>query len=344
MRKVTHLAMGLTVAAIAALLVDVGPAEARPGGGRGRGGPSASRGSHARPTQTAGNRGAAQAHQAQGGRAAQAAQSGAGPRAHGANPGPPRAGNDPQSLGQQQAAQQLRQQSAQRRQNRPGQANWQDRPAAANWQNGGQHPRNAQAWWNNYQNGPQPFSPAWYAQHPNAWHATHPYAGRWPVASVAVVGTWLGWAAVPQETYSSTTIYFDGEPVYTDESEAVAGQYDVDASPADVELPAGDWLPLGVYSLVTAPDQDPMQLVQLAVDRNGVVRGVYYDAVTNTSHNVVGSIDRDTQNAQWTLESNPDLAFQTGIDQLTQPTGVVEVTLPSGVQEWQLVRLANTPE
>ncbi len=313
MRIVNRPMLVLIAAAVAALLLDVSPSCARPGGGRGRSAPSASR-SHAGPTPAVGNHGPTQAHQQHNGPAAQAAQSGSRPQMAGPNHRPQRAGNHPQqSVLQRQAAQ-------------------------AHWQNRGQHHQNAQARWHNYQNGPQPFTPAWYAQHPNAWHTTHPHADQWAVASAAALGSWLGWATAPQESYSSTTIIYDDSPEVDD-----ADDY-VDASPADVELPAGDWLPLGVYSIVTAPDQPSMQLVQLAVDRNGVVRGVYYDAMTNTSHSVVGSIDRDTQQVQWTLESNPNLAFQAGIDQLTQPTGVVEVTLPGGDQEWQLVRLANTPE
>ena len=34
--------------------------------------------------------------------------------------------------------------------------------------------------------GPAPFSPAWYAQHPNAWQITHPHAGEAVVAVTAV--------------------------------------------------------------------------------------------------------------------------------------------------------------
>ena len=233
--------------------------------------------------------------------------------------------NPPQSAAQRQhAAQQMRQQSGQWPQNR-------------DWQARDQYRQNVQNRWNNHQNGPQPFTRAWYAQHPNAWHAAHPYAYQRAATTAAALGAWLGWAAAPQESSSSTTVIYDDTPNGVEETDIYTN-----ASPAEIVLPEGDWLPLGVYSIVTAPDQPSMQLVQLAVDRNGVVRGVYYDAMTNSTHSVVGSIDRATQRARWTLESNPNLSFTTGVEQLTQPDGMVEVMLPSGTRQWQLVRLADS--
>jgi hypothetical protein len=352
MRDVTRPTIVLIMAAVAAMLIDASPAYARRGGGGpGGGGPSAASrsGGHHGPTQTTGNHGAATGLRSGGHGPTAAGTAGANPPAVGADQQQLRsllrssgAGHGPQGLSgqpqpsnwQQQAAQQWRQHQAQWRQNHA---------TSGNWQAQGQPRQNAQAWWSNQQNGPQPFTPAWYAQHPNAWHVTHPYANGWAVATTAALSSWLGWAYASEPSYSSTTIVYEDAPEEEEASETVEQVY-VDASPSDVALPSGDWLPLGVYSLVASPDQPPMQIVQLSVDRQGVIRGVHYDAMTNTSQNVVGSLDRETQKAQWTLESNPNLAFRTGIDQLTQSEGIVEVSLPSGVQQWHLMRMENTSQ
>jgi hypothetical protein len=317
MRSVTRLMVLTVVAAVAALLLNVSAASGRPGGGHGRGGPSAARSGGHGPAQAAGSRNGAAGRQPGSGPAGPAAQ----------------AGRNPQEANwQQQAAQQLRQQAGQ----------WQQaQNPPANWQGRGRARQNAQAWWNNYQNGPQPFTPAWYTQHPQAWHVTHPYANEWAVATAAGLAGWLGWAyAAPPSSYSSTTILFDDVPVGPQETDTLAEVY-VDASPSDVVLPSGDWMPLGVYSLVGAPDRPPTQLLQLSVDRQGVIRGIYYDAVTDTSHNVIGSMSRNSQQAEWSLESNPNLAFRAAIDQLMQAEGVVEVSLPGGVEQWHLVRMED---
>jgi hypothetical protein len=326
MCKVTRLTIVLVVAAIAAMLIDASPTYARPGGH----GPS-----HHHPGQAAGHHSPAQGQHAQHGQPGPAGHPGPNPQPGQPGPqppqGPPWAHGPHQPPHGQQAGQPWHQPPAP----------WHGPHAPANWQG---HPhgwQNAQAWWNNYHHGPQPFTPAWYAQHPNAWHATHPYADEWAVATAAALGSWLGWAYAPEPSYSSTTIIYQDAPDAPDETDTLAEVY-TDASPSDVALPSGDWLPLGVYSLLAAPDLPPMQLVQLSVDRQGILRGVYYDVVTNTSHDVVGSLDADTHEAQWTLQSNPNLAFRAAVDQLTQPEGVVEVTLPGGVEQWHLVRMENT--
>ena len=62
--------------------------------------------------------------------------------------------------------------------------------------------QNAAAW-----TGPhgKPFSPQWYAAHPNVWKLTHPYAGAATVAvGAAAVARWFA-APYPYAGYSTTT-------------------------------------------------------------------------------------------------------------------------------------------
>jgi hypothetical protein len=82
-------------------------------------------------------------------------------------------------------------------------------------------------------------------------------------------------------------------------------------------------------------------MLQLAVNRQGELRGVYYDSITATSQNLSGRIDQSTQLAQWSLDSNPQITFRANLSQLTQPTGSIEVIQPAGAQQWRITRQEN---
>jgi hypothetical protein len=195
-----------------------------------------------------------------------------------------------------------------------------------NWQNQNRRRRNSVQSWALEFGGSTPFSIQWYEDHPQAWHHHHHHDDdAWKVATAAGVLAWLGWGAQPYVP-GPTVVY---EPIY------VEGQPQVVIDPN-----AGDWMMLGVYSLMTGPADDGTRLLQLAVDKQGHIRGNYYDSITNASHNVTGRIHQPSQQVQWTLDTNKQLLFFTPLSQLTQSQGVVYVKFPSGKQErWQLARM-----
>ena len=203
-----------------------------------------------------------------------------------------------------------------------GQNNWQTR----NWQGS----RNIQSWVKVFNNGPQPFSDKWYDDHPKAWQLQHNHAqwddDVWIVATTAGVAAWLGWGDYP---HGNTTVVYGYVP---------GGAHQVQIVDPNA---FGDWYPLGVFSLLTGPFDGGTRIVQLAIDRQGTIRGTYYDIITNTAHNVSGGIKRKSQRVYWSLNSNQAITFRAPLDQLTQPQGVVTVSLPGGEQQWQLIRLEN---
>lgn len=186
----------------------------------------------------------------------------------------------------------------------------------------------------------QPFTPSWYAEHPNAWQYTHPYAEWWAVAGVVGLSNWLGYSVAAGSSTAATTTTADatsttGTTSATAESSASAGTTAAAASPpSDLE-----WLPLGVYA--TAPKGAAQAHVyqQLAVSRKGELKGNYYDSISNTVQPVSGSIDRETRKAAWTVGKSGGATFETTLDALVKtPSGV---TMRSGdsVQEWELVQM-----
>jgi len=211
----------------------------------------------------------------------------------------------------------------------------------------GQFQQNAQTRANQFQGGTQPFTASWYAQHPNAWQATHPHAGAAAVASTAALAAWVGtgYYAPASSDGSDTTIVYQAAPEEAAPEASTPGTVAANAAPTATPQPANaeEWLPVGIYALATAKDAPALQMLQLVVDHQGTLRGVYYDSVTDTSHNVVGTLNPSTQVAQWRLESNSQTTFQAPLQELTQPSGNLQVTGPSGPHLWRIAQVESQP-
>lgn len=194
----------------------------------------------------------------------------------------------------------------------------------------------------NLANQPQPFTPAWYAQHPNAWHVTHPYANEAAlVATTAAVTAWLTtpYRVATPTTVSSTSSY----PVPVETSSApVAGvpAEEQTDQPADQGAPAGpapedaaNWMDLGVFTLVPASSGPATRMFQLAVHHDGTLRGSLYDRLTESVTPLAGKVDDETLQATWSAEGTAGGAqFAEAVQHLTQPQGVVTVTLSDGTE------------
>jgi hypothetical protein len=69
---------------------------------------------------------------------------------------------------------------------------------------------------------------------------------------------------------------------------------------------------------VSRSDTAPSRLVQLAVDKQGIVSGVLHDEATDKTFPIQGRVDRQTQRVAFTMGDNPDLVMETGLCNLTQ--------------------------
>lgn len=184
----------------------------------------------------------------------------------------------------------------------------------------------------------QPFTPAWYTEHPNAWQYTHPYAQWWAVTGVVGLSNWLGYGVYPAGTAtataaSSTTV--SSGTVAEASAEATASTESTPAAPpTDLE-----WLPLGVFA--TAPKGAAQAHVyqQLAVSKKGELKGNYYDAISNAVQPVSGSIDRETRKASWTVGKAGGATFETTLDALVKTPSSVTMKSGGSTQEWEFVQM-----
>ena len=79
---------------------------------------------------------------------------------------------------------------------------------------------------------------------------------------------------------------------------------------------------------------------QLAVNKGGVVRGNYYDAVADNTLPVYGSVDPRTQRVAWSIGEKKDVVFEAGIANLTRDETPILVHYgKDNTQQFTLIRL-----
>ncbi len=171
------------------------------------------------------------------------------------------------------------------------------------------------------------------------------------------------WATPYYYDYGSTVYYYDNvvyannQPLctadeYYDQAAALAYSYreafpeeTAEAVPAEEATPETEWMPLGVFALVTNDqEKDPVMMLQLAVNKQGLISGTYYNSSTDTTLPVEGAVDRETQRAAWTIGEKKSTILEAGIFNLTQDETPVLVHFgKEKTQTWLMVRL-DTPE
>jgi hypothetical protein len=81
-------------------------------------------------------------------------------------------------------------------------------------------------------------------------------------------------------------------------------------------------------------------ILQLAVNKQGIIRGNYTATMTNDTQPVTGSVDKKTQRAAWTIGKNKENVIETGIYNLTKDEAPVLVHFGKDkTEQWLLVRV-----
>ena len=135
--------------------------------------------------------------------------------------------------------------------------------------------------------------------------------------------------------------YGSAEQYYENTSELAASVPEM----TDEQAEQTEWLPLGVFALTAEGVNASSMYLQLAVTKDGVIAGTFYNESTGTTHPVEGMVDEETQRAVWRAAdgTNPDLVMETGIYNLTQDQAEVMVHFgPEQTQTILLVRLDET--
>jgi hypothetical protein len=202
------------------------------------------------------------------------------------------------------------------------------------------------------------FTPEWWRDHPGMAKAYWQNFGKYQYARNhwwrhAAWGTLAGWVA--GTSWGSADYYDYGEGIYYEDDQvyssgkpvATAEEYYQQASNLATSAPPAqqseaEWMPLGVFAISRDKAADSNALLQLAIDKNGVIAGTYYNVTTDSGRPVRGMVDKKTQRAAWTFSDgkNADIVMETGLFNLTQDQ--TEALVHFGkekTQQWLMVRL-----
>jgi hypothetical protein len=141
--------------------------------------------------------------------------------------------------------------------------------------------------------------------------------------------------------YQGDTVVINGEQGY---SADVYAQQAVDIATVGVEakpdVKQGEWQQLGVFAMVGEGEEKSTNLFQLAINKSGVIAGEYYNALTDTTEPVYGSVDSKTQRAAWTVANRKFPVYEAGIANLTKDETTMLVHFSKEkAQQFTLVRI-----
>jgi hypothetical protein len=209
----------------------------------------------------------------------------------------------------------------------------------------------------------------WFRRYPNAWWGSGFAANYWTAATWPAINTLFAadWAPMAYDygdniTYGDNSVYFDGQPIATAAdyyesaadlaqtgqqadipSEQPPSEDDEEAAPADQA--DANWLPLGVFEAIPGGEKSSKMTFQLAVNRDGIVRGNYYNTGDDNVQQVQGAVDKQTQRVTWVVENKKDVIFDTGLYNLTRDETMLLVHEgPDKTLQWTLVRLKQPPQ
>jgi hypothetical protein len=195
------------------------------------------------------------------------------------------------------------------------------------------------------------FTPGWYGRYPGAW-----WPGRWAVATTAwatatwaLAGSYCGCSGSgAYYDYGSNVTYQDGNVYNDDQPVASAEQYYNQATnlaDAGQNPDNEDWMPLGVFAIAAEGQTNADKIVQLALNKEGVIRGNYQDVLTDKITPISGSVDKETQRVAMKLEGNDEVVLDTGLYNLTNDEVPVLIHFGPDRQESRtLVRLTKPEE
>ena len=210
------------------------------------------------------------------------------------------------------------------------------------------------------------FNSNWHTRYPGAWYARGYAAGTWSHATWPAINSWFdaSWPATSYSygdniTYEGSDVCLNGQPIASaadyyqsalnlaqtgEEADVPDEQPPTDGEKASTTDNAdAQWLPLGIFEGIPPNEKSSHMLFQLAVNREGIVRGNYFNKSDKNAQQVQGAVDEQTQRVSWVVANRKDIIFDTGLYNLTKSeTTVLVHEGPEKTQQWTFVRL-NQP-
>jgi len=170
------------------------------------------------------------------------------------------------------------------------------------------------------------FGRAWCGRYPGTW-----FPGKWAAVTAWTCAAWGSVSSscgYPEEStsydYGSSVVYQD-DAVYVN-GERVSGRLrSMRNKPRRSPTPGSRRPPprktigcrWAVFAMVSGEETTSNNIFQLAINKAGVIRGNYYNALTDSAEPVTGSVDKKTQRAAWTVGEKKSPVYEAGILNLT---------------------------
>ena len=204
------------------------------------------------------------------------------------------------------------------------------------------------------------------------WRRHYPYGNWWNYWGFMGMMPWGYWWEIPNwgsvGDYCGDMgdpIYYDygqGGNIYSDDSgnvivngqqvgtlaeyaQSAAALATVPPPADDAENDAAKWLPLGNFTVSTSEkDTDPTRVMQLAVNKDGIISGMLYNQSTNKSLPIQGRVDKQTQRVAFHIGNNDHVVCETGIYDLTKNDAPLLVHFGDNKTEQYLLVRVDKPK
>ena len=168
----------------------------------------------------------------------------------------------------------------------------------------------------------------------------------WAPTTWATVSSYCGAGTTPVAyNYGNNVTCEDGNVTVDGQNLGTAAEFSQQAATlaqsgaaAEVEN-TDEWLPLGVFAMVRNEQQHPQLILQLAINKQGILRGNYTDELSEHTQPVQGAVDPKTQRAAWTVGDNKNSVIEAGLSNLSQDEAPVLIHRKGMTDHWLLVRL-----
>ena len=139
--------------------------------------------------------------------------------------------------------------------------------------------------------------------------------------------------------YANGMVTMNGQPVGTPAEFSQQAATLAATGAGNVAGNGNDWMSLGVFAMVRNEQQHPQLILQLAVNKQGILRGNYTDEVTEHTQPIQGAADPKTQRAAWTVGDNTGSIMEAGLSDLAQGEAPALIHKNGKTDHWLLVRL-----
>ncbi|MGC8658317.1 MAG: hypothetical protein ACP5U1_04525 [Desulfomonilaceae bacterium] len=206
------------------------------------------------------------------------------------------------------------------------------------------------------------FNRNWWQRHSYITNNYYGYGGWggygwgywWGPATWLALSSWIpwNWGSPLYYDYGSNFYYDDGYVYLNGQRLCSAPEYYqqavqiIDKTPK-VTTDKDQWMPLGVFALTPEASRPTNMVLQLAINKEGVIQGTYFNKENDKAKPIKGMVDKESERAVWTFadKNKHAVIMETGIYNLTKDeTGVLMHFGKEKTQEWLMIRLKEPPE